>query len=144
MSQYFMAFCKKKICVNKAIIANEILMYLRSASRRKSEVSLQDPIGMDREGNETTYMDVIENEDESVPDIVEHNMETRRMYSKIISALKDRERDILTFRYGLFNKPEKTQSEIARIFGISRSYVSRIEKKALQKLFRELKHEVSN
>lgn len=122
-------------------IENEILMCLRSTSKRKNDVFLQDPIGVDKEGNETTYMDIIGSDAEAVADMVEHNIETRRMYSKLNSALKGREKSIITLRYGLYNKQERTQSEIARIFGISRSYVSRIEKKAIQKLFKELSQE---
>lgn len=90
---------------------------------------------------ETTYMDIIGSDAEAVLDMVEHNIETRRMYSKLNSTLKGREKSIITLRYGLFNKPARTQSEIAGIFGISRSYVSRIEKKAIQKLFKELNQE---
>lgn len=131
-------------CFRNARIANEILMYLRSVSKRKNEVSLQDPIGIDKDGNETTFMDIIGTEPEAVVDMVEQNIETRRMYSKLNSVLKGREKSIITLRYGLFNKPARTQSEIARIFGISRSYVSRIEKKAIQKLFKELNQEACN
>jgi RNA polymerase sporulation-specific sigma factor len=116
-------------------------MYLRSISKRRNEVSLQDPIGVDKEGNETTYQDIIGTDAEAVVDMVEHNIETKRMYSKFNAALKGREKSIIALRYGLFNKPARTQSEIAGIFGISRSYVSRIEKKAIQKLFKELNQE---
>lgn len=125
-------------------IANEILMYLRTLSKRRNEVSLQDTIGTDKDGNETTYMDIIGTDPEAIVDMVEQNIETRRMYSKVNSILKGREKSIIAMRYGLFNKQARTQSEIARLFGISRSYVSRIEKKAIQKLFKELNQEACN
>ncbi|MCX7711849.1 MAG: RNA polymerase sporulation sigma factor SigK [Clostridia bacterium] len=122
-------------------IENEILMQIRSSKKIQNEVSLQDPIGVDREGNEVTYIDVIGNESESVVDEVELKMQVKRLYSKMKAVLKKREKMVLELRYGLLNGTSKTQREIAKMLGISRSYVSRIEKKAIKKLSRELKPE---
>ena len=107
-------------------IENEILMQIRSSKKIQNEVSLQDPIGVDREGNEVTYIDVIGNESESVVDEVELKMQVRRLYSKMKAVLKNREKMVLELRYGLLNGTSKTQREIAKMLGISRSYVSGI------------------
>lgn len=120
-------------------IENEILMQIRSTKKIQSEVSLHDPIGVDREGNEITLIDVIGNEAESVIDEVELKMQVKRLYNKMKAVLKKREKTVLELRYGLLNGTSKTQREIASMLGISRSYVSRIEKKAIKKLSKELK-----
>lgn len=120
-------------------IENEILMQIRSAKKIQSEVSLHDPIGVDREGNEITLIDVIGNETDSVLDEVELKIQVKRLYNKMRSVLKNREKTVLELRYGLLNGTSKTQREIAGMLGISRSYVSRIEKKAIKKLSKELK-----
>lgn len=125
-------------------IENEILMNIRSSKKIQSEVSLQDPIGIDREGNEISLIDVIGNETESVVEMVELKMQVKRLYNKMKSVLKSREKTVLELRYGLLNGSSKTQREIAKMLGISRSYVSRIEKKAIKKLSRELKPESCN
>lgn len=122
-------------------IENEILMQIRSTKKMQSEVSLQDPIGVDREGNEITLIDVIGNESESIVDEVELKMQVKRLYNKMKAVLRNREKTVLELRYGLFNGTVKTQREIAKMLGISRSYVSRIEKKAIKKLSKELKTE---
>lgn len=122
-------------------IENEILMQIRSSKKTQNEVSLQDPIGVDREGNEITLIDVIGNESESVVEEVELKMQVKRLYNKMKAVLKNREKVVLELRYGLLNGTSKTQREIAKMLGISRSYVSRIEKKAIKKLSRELKPE---
>jgi RNA polymerase sporulation-specific sigma factor len=122
-------------------MANEILMQIRSVKKIQNEVSLQDPIGIDREGNEITLIDVMGNESESVIDEVELKMQVKRLYNKMKSVLKKREKTVLELRYGLANGNSKTQREIAAMLGISRSYVSRIEKKAIKKLGKELKPE---
>ena len=106
-------------------IENEILMQIRSAKKIQSEVSLHDPIGVDREGNEITLIDVIGNETESVLDEVELKMQVKKLYNKMKSVLKKREKTVLELRYGLLNGTSKTQREIAGMLGISRSYVSR-------------------
>jgi RNA polymerase sporulation-specific sigma factor len=122
-------------------IENEILMQIRSSKKLQSEVSLQDPIGVDREGNEIALIDVIGNEAESVVEEVELKMQVKRLYNKMKVVLKNREKVVLELRYGLLNGTSKTQREIAKMLGISISYVSRIEKKAIKKLGKELKSE---
>lgn len=122
-------------------IENEILMQIRSNKKIQSEVSLQDPIGIDKEGNEIALIDVIGNDNDSVIDEVELKMQVRRLYNKMKSVLKAREKTVLELRYGLCNGVGRTQREIAGMLGISRSYVSRIEKKAIKKLSKELKPE---
>jgi len=121
-------------------IENEILMHLRATKKQKVEVSLYDPIGVDKEGNEISLIDVLGTEHDVVADTVENLFEQKRVMEKII-ILTSRERNVLELRYGLFNKLRKTQREIAKKLGISRSYVSRIEKKAIEKLMKELTSE---
>ena len=118
-------------------IDNEILMTIRAGKKNKGEVSLQDPIGIDKEGNEITLLDVLGTEPEIVQEIVEGRFEEDRLRERV-KRLSPRERNVLVLRFGLFNSFRKTQREIARMLGISRSYVSRIEKRAIQKLMREL------
>lgn len=119
-------------------IENEILMLIRNNKKAKGEVYLQDPIGIDKEGNEICLMDVLSSEEDSIMEIVENKIQIKKLYLKIYSSLQDRERAIIEMRYGLIDGNCKTQREIAKMLGISRSYVSRIEKKALKKLFKEL------
>ncbi len=116
-------------------------MQIRSNKKIQSEVSLQDPIGMDRDGNEISLIDVLGNDSESVVEEVELKMQIKRLYMKMKDVLKHREKIVLELRYGLLNGTSKTQREIAKMLGISRSYVSRIEKKAIKKLSKELKSE---
>lgn len=118
-------------------IENEILMFLRASKKARTEVFLHDPIGTDKEGNEITLIDILGTDPDSVSELVEKFFESRRLLEKI-KKLKSRERRVLELRYGLGGGPRKTQREIAHLFGISRSYVSRIEKKAIKKLFQEL------
>ncbi|HOJ10582.1 MAG TPA: RNA polymerase sporulation sigma factor SigK [Clostridiales bacterium] len=125
-------------------IENEILMQLRYTKKIQNEVYLQDPIGVDRDGNEISLIDIIENDNESIVDKVELKMQVKKLYDIMKSALKNREKIVLELRYGLCNGTSKTQREIAKMLGISRSYVSRIEKKAIKKLTRELKPENCN
>ena len=119
-------------------IENEILMSIRSTKKQKNETSLHSPIGVDKEGNEISLLDVLFTESETIFDQVDFKIEVKKLYDKIGHVLKPRERLILGLRYGLNNTEEKTQREIAEEMGISRSYVSRIEKKALKKLYQEL------
>ncbi len=112
-------------------------MTIRAGKKRRNEVSLQEPIGMDREGNEIALIDVISNNVESVLDEVELKLQIKKMYSRMKEVLKNREKVVIQLRYGLVNGTVKTQREIAQILGISRSYVSRIEKKAIKKLSKE-------
>ena len=118
-------------------IENEILMLFRNTKKTKGEVYLQDPIGIDKEGNEICLIDVLSSEGDSVLEAVENRLQVKALYSKIKLVLTDREKEILEMRYGLLDGDVKTQREIALILGISRSYVSRIEKKALKKLLKE-------
>ena len=115
-------------------IENELLMFLRGKRKSSREVSLFEPIGQDKEGNEIHLVDVIE---QNQPDIVESMELTgniKRLFALMNTKLTERERQILTMRYGLYGNREVTQNEIGEALGISRSYVSRIEKKALGKL----------
>ncbi|MBW9151100.1 RNA polymerase sporulation sigma factor SigK [Clostridium estertheticum] len=119
-------------------IENEILMLIRSNKKIKREVYLQDPIGTDKEGKEVSLMDVLRSEEDSISDIVENKLQIKRLYSKINVVLKEREKVIIQMRYGLLDGKPRTQREIALILGISRSYISRIEKRVLKKLNKEL------
>ncbi|WP_434511785.1 RNA polymerase sporulation sigma factor SigK [Desulfitobacterium sp. AusDCA] len=118
-------------------IENEILMHLRSLKKSRGEVSIYDPIGVDKEGNEISLMDVLASEGAAISDRVESEFEQRALLEKVVK-LNKRERLVLQLRYGLMNSPRRTQREIAKALGISRSYVSRIEKKAIQKLMEEM------
>lgn len=119
-------------------IENEILMLIRNNKKTKGEVYLQDPIGVDKEGNEISLMDILSSEEDSVIEIVENRIQVKKLYEEIDNCLKGRERLIILMRYGLKDGRAKTQREIASLLGISRSYVSRIEKRALKKLNRQL------
>ncbi len=115
-------------------IANEILMHLRAEKKRSREVSLFEPIGTDKEGNVISLVDIIEAEDEDVLEKVAVRRQIEEMYRQLGQVLNDREKQIICQRYGLFGQKEMTQREIADSVGISRSYVSRIEKSGLSKL----------
>lgn len=115
-------------------IENEVLMYLRSKRKSSRDIFLYEPIGTDREGNEIQLFDIIETEEEDAHHKVELGEDIRRLYQKVESELSPRERTVLKMRYGLYNEEEYTQREIAGQLGISRSYVSRIEKSAIEKL----------
>ena len=119
-------------------IENEILMLFRSNKKQKGETFLHDPIGVDKEGNEISLIDVLSSDKDSVVEKVESNIQIRALYAKINTALSEREGEIIRMRYGVVDGKCKTQREIASLLGISRSYVSRIEKKALKKLKKEL------
>lgn len=119
-------------------IENEILMLIRNNKKTKNEVYLQDPIGIDKEGNEISLMDVLSSDEDSIIEIVESKIQVKKLYSKINTCLSEREKNVVEMRYGLLEGKPKTQREIAKILGISRSYVSRIEKRALKKLNKEL------
>ncbi len=117
-------------------IENEILMHLRALKRKRFEVYLYDPIGSDKEGNEVSLVDLLGTEGDIVADEVGAKFERRALLSKV-SQLCDKERLVVEMRYGLRNRARKTQREIAERLGISRSYVSRIEKKAVRKLIKQ-------
>ncbi|HJA43614.1 RNA polymerase sporulation sigma factor SigK [Lachnoclostridium sp. An118] len=115
-------------------IENEILMYLRTRKKSARDVSLYEPIGTDREGNEIQLFDIIESDADDAHEKVALGDDIRLLYSRIETVLSPRERLVLKMRYGLYNGDEFTQREIAKKLGISRSYVSRIEKSAIEKL----------
>jgi RNA polymerase sporulation-specific sigma factor len=119
-------------------IENEILMHIRSRKRLNNEVHLNNPIGTDKEGNEITLMDVIPDNGDDITDMLEFRMHIKKIYDQLSKVLTERENEIIKLRYGLNCCDCLTQREIAERLGISRSYVSRIEKKALQKLKGEL------
>lgn len=115
-------------------IDNELLMLLRGKKKTSKEVSLFESIGQDKEGNEICLVDVIEQQQPDIIENIELSGKIKKLFSLMDESLTDREREILLMRYGLLGKKEATQSEIGAALGISRSYVSRIEKKALGKL----------
>ena len=115
-------------------VENEILMYLRSKKKTGKEISLYEPIGTDREGNEIRLYDIIETEEDDIPDKIHLKENIQILYEKVENELSSREKLVLKMRYGLYNGEEYTQREIARQLGISRSYVSRTEKSAVEKL----------
>lgn len=120
-------------------IDNEILMYLRSSKKTNNEVYLNEPIGKDKDDNEITLMDVLENNERNVEDEIDLKMKIKNLYGKMKKVLKLREKTIIELRFGLDGNKPKTQNQIAEMMGISRSYVSRIETKAIGKLAKEMK-----
>lgn len=120
-------------------IENEILMHFRATKKIQQEVSLNESIGQDKEGNVITFIDVIENENVSIDEQIDLKMKVKKLYEKISKVLHDREKTIIELRFGLNGAEPKTQNEVAKMLGISRSYVSRIETKAIGKLAKEIK-----
>lgn len=120
-------------CIN-----NEILMHLRTNKKRSLDVSLSESVGMDRDGSDIVLEDVIEAPQVDFNELIEtdDNIDSLHLY---LNVLEQREKEILIYRYGLFNHDELTQKEIAKKYHISRSYVSRIEKRALVKLLKEFR-----
>ena len=117
-------------------IQNEILMYYRSNKKNQFTISLNDSIGYDKEGNEINLVDMLEDKSEDILDIIQVK-DNINLLNKYMKKLNKREKDIIIKRYGLNNEKDLTQKEIADSLGISRSYVSRIEKRALTKILRE-------
>ena len=115
-------------------IDNELLMHFRAKKKTSKEVSLYEPIGTDKEGNQIQLLDVVVSKDEDVVELLEQDSKVRRLNEIIPQTLSGRELFIIINRYGLYGKKTMTQREIARKLGISRSYVSRIEKRAIEKL----------
>lgn len=117
-------------------IENEILMHFRSDKKNNKNISIDESVGFDKEGNVITFLDILKTPN---PDFALdiHLQDNLKLLKKYFVVLTDRERDIIIKRYGLDGKDEITQKEIAKEFGISRSYVSRIEKRALTKILRE-------
>jgi len=118
------------------VIDIEVLMHLRNLKKTRAEVSLYDPIGFDKEGNEISLLDVLF-ADNDIVETVDSKMQEEKIVQKM-GALSRRERQVIEMRYGLFTGIKETQRDIAKKLGISRSYVSRIEKKAINKLIKEL------
>ena len=122
-------------------IDNEILMMLRNKKKTSREVSLYEPIGQDKEGNEIHLLDILEQEQRDIVEELAFQNIRQRLFENMQKCLTEREKQILILRYGLSGLHEMTQNEIGEVLGISRSYVSRIEKKALQKLYLQLNKE---
>lgn len=115
-------------------IENELLMHFRSRKKQSKEVSYYEPIGTDKEGNEISLLDIIESQERSAFEVVTEKEDTKRIYELMPTILTEREREVLCLRYGLYGGKEFTQREVANRLGISRSYISRIEKTAIEKL----------
>ncbi len=120
-------------------IDNEILMYLRSTKKLSAEVYLDDPIGKDKDDNVITLQEILENNDKNIEDEIDLKFKIKKLYEKMKEILKEREQTILELRFGLNGEKPKTQNEIADSMAISRSYVSRIETKAINKLAKEFR-----
>ena len=118
-------------------IENEILMYFRNQKKTSQEVYISDPIDTDKEGNSLTLMDIVSDDDDIIDDI-DLKVKSEKLYSFTSTILDEREKQIIILRYGLYGKKPLTQREVAKKLGISRSYVSRIEKKAISILRRKL------
>lgn len=115
-------------------IENEILMHLRSAKKNRGALSLNDPIGADSEGNEVRLIDLLGSDADEIPEQVEVTIESARALKMLDTVLDRREKQVIVLRYGIADNVQRPQHEVARLMGISRSYVSRIEKHALTKL----------
>jgi len=120
-------------------IDNEVLMHLRNIKKLKQEVSIYDPIGYDKEGNEISLIDILTTDSEIIEQI-EARLQEEKVKNKL-DALSRRERQVIEMRYGIFTGLKETQRDIAKKLGISRSYVSRIEKRAVNKLIKEISFE---
>ncbi|GGL40561.1 RNA polymerase sporulation sigma factor SigK [Sporolactobacillus putidus] len=118
-------------------IENEILMHLRGLKKTRKDVSLNDPIGQDKEGNTISLIDILKSQNKDIVDEISLNLESKKIYGSL-HVLDSREKEVIIDRFGLDNHQELTQREIAEKLSISRSYVSRIEKRALMKLFNEI------
>ena len=118
-------------------IENEILMYLRKTASRKNEMSIDEPLNIDWDGNELLLSDILGSDSDSVNRNIEQQDEKRRILC-LVQKLSDRERKIMTMRFGLFGSKEYTQKQVADMMGISQSYISRLEKRIVQKLKREI------
>lgn len=117
-------------------IANEILMHFRSNKKYSNDISLNDYIGIDKDGNEISLIDVIPSSEEDLTTTIFKNMNIELLHN-YLNILNEREKDIIVKRYGLYNSDIYTQKDVANLLNISRSYVSRIEKRALSKLYKE-------
>lgn len=120
-------------------VENEVLMFLRSNKKHLSDVYLNEPIGKDKDENIVTLQEVLENDERNIEEEVDLKFKIKTLYEKMKKILKEREKIIIELRFGLNGDKPKTQNEIAGMMGISRSYVSRIETKAISKLAKEIK-----
>ena len=125
--------------IGASLTDNEILMFLRSSKKLQAEIKLSDPIGKDKDDNVVTLQEVLEADIKSIEDEVDLGLKKEKLYTNIDKILKEREKEILIRRFGLNGHKPETQNEIAKDLGISRSYVSRIETKAIKKLEAKLK-----
>ncbi len=123
-------------------IANEILMYIRKTANRRCEVSLDEPINMDCDGNELLLSDILGTEEDLILRPLEEDVE-RKVLRQSLGQLPEREREIILLRFGLEGRTELTQKEVARKMGISQSYISRLEKKIMQRLKKEFIRQTS-
>ena len=119
-------------------IENEVLMVLRSSKKLQNEISMDECIGTDKEGNNMTFADILTSDNADIADIISQKIEEQKLYKAMTRVLTKNEINIISWRYGLCNTQRKTQKEIAEILGISRSYESRIEKRCIEKLAAEL------
>lgn len=119
-------------------IENELLMYIRLEKKKAREVSIYESVGTDKEGNEVSYLDVIGNNDENTLNVLILSDNVVQLYEVLNRLLDDKGKQVIVLRYGLYGRTPMTQKQVARLLGISRSYVSRIEKKALLALRREM------
>lgn len=120
-------------------VENEILMLLRSHKKYSREVSLYEPIGVDKDGESIHLVDVIQMENEDVLEQMILDQDVRELYQAYKTCLNDNEKQVVRMRYGLFGGKEYTQREIAQAMGLSRSYISRIEKRGLEKIGKEMR-----
>ncbi|MBQ3123017.1 MAG: RNA polymerase sporulation sigma factor SigK [Firmicutes bacterium] len=120
-------------------IDNEILMSLRAGKKNKGDISLDEPLGTDKDGNEISFNDILGSDPDSIIDDINLKMQIHSLYEAVMSELTPREKYVIIHRYGICNCESRAQREVADALGISRSYVSRIEKKALEKLREKLK-----
>lgn len=118
-------------------IENEILMHLRHQNRRKQEISLDEPLNVDHDGNELLIGDIVGTDEDIIYETIEKDL-NKNLLEYAMTALTPRERTIIQMRYGLANQPEQTQKQVAQALGISQSYISRLEKKIIRRLRREL------
>ncbi|MDR3209423.1 MAG: RNA polymerase sporulation sigma factor SigE [Oscillospiraceae bacterium] len=118
-------------------IENEILMYLRKASNRRSEISFDEPLSTDWDGNELLLSDVLGTDADMVMRPLEDDVD-KKLLREAVSKLTEREREIIVMRFGLGGRPERTQKEVADLMGISQSYISRLEKRIIVRLKREI------
>lgn len=119
-------------------IENEVLMVLRTSKKSAGDVSLEECIGVDKEGNSMTFSDVLAADTDDISDMIALKIDIKKLYNAMEEVLSHDEKKILCWRYGLLGQKRKTQKEIAKLLGISRSYVSRIEKRAIKKLSTEI------